>query len=238
MALPVGACLPAGSCGSGPAGHSWSEDGTRLDSRRRRIPPRRGARGALPEPGTAGQRRTSEHPARCRRRDVRGAGLPVAVVAAALATRRCPRLSVAGRVLNLRDRRGAPRVDLSGRAPQPSAGAAGGCAVDPVRPGLRRLQSNDRPPVGGPGGRPARARGHRMGHVRPGQTSTPLHVARACPARRGGTAVARRRCADGRTHPDRTRDARRARTPDLAHGLARGCAGGPTRSAARGPGNR
>ena len=145
MARPAGAGLPAGTGGSGPAGHSRSEDGTRLDSRRRRVPARRGARGALPEPGTARQRRAVDDPAGCRRRYLRGAGLPLAVVAAALAARRCARLSLAGGVLNFRDRRGAPRADLSRRAPQPSARAARRCAVDPVRPGLRRLQSHDRP---------------------------------------------------------------------------------------------
>ena len=148
--------------------------------------------------------------------------------------------ALAGGVLDLRHRRRAPRAVLPRRAPQRPAGAARRRAVDPVLPwSSRSTARRTDAAVGGPGGHPARARGHRVGHVRPGPTPAPLHPARACPARRGRSAPARGPGADGRAHPDRARDARRARPPDLADGVARRCARGPARPAAgEGAGDR
>ena len=105
----------------------------------------------------------------------------------------------------------------------------------PPAPVRRRDRHSFGPPrttVGAPGGSPPRARCHRLGDVHPGQTAASPHPAGARPPGGGRSASARRAGADGRAHPDRPGDARRARPPDLAARVARGCAGGPARPAA------
>src|SRR5215212_10465788 len=93
--------VAAGTRGSDTAQLDRSADRSRPGRRRRRVFHRRSPRSALPEPGTARQPRTVVDRAGCGRRFVRGAGLPIAVVAAALGVRRRAHMSPAGDVLDL-----------------------------------------------------------------------------------------------------------------------------------------
>ena len=229
LRAPVDPALPA---------RGRSADQPRHGPRRGRVRPRRRARGAVPEPDIE-ERRSVVDTATGRRPCLWVAGLPLAVGAAALASRRRAGLCPVGGVLDLGDPRRAPRAVLPRREPQRPAGAARHYAVDPGPAGLRALQPHDRRALGGPGGHPARVRGRRVGHVHPGPTPASPDAARARSACRGRSASACRPDPDGRTHPDRARDARRARPPDLAGGVARGRARGPARPAAgEGAGDR
>src|SRR5215203_5138994 len=88
--------VAAGTRGSDTAQLDRSADRSRPGRRRRRVFHRRRPRSAVPEPGTARQPRTVVDRAGCGRRFVRGAGLPIAVVAAALGVRRRAHMSRAG----------------------------------------------------------------------------------------------------------------------------------------------
>ena len=92
-----------------------------------------------------------------------------------------------------RSRSRPPRRACSRCSPWPctarSGRAAGRRAVDPVLAGLRRLQPDDRPGVGGCAGHPARARRHRVGDVRPGPASTASSPCASGPCGRRPTSV-------------------------------------------------
>ena len=208
-------------------------DSPRPSRRRRWVPGRRRARGAIPEPDTARPRPAVVHHAGRRRHVVRSAGLRRAVVATALGARRRAHLSHSRDVLEFGDACRAPGAAVAGRAPPGPVVAARRCAVDPVPPALRRLQPHHRPGDGAGAGHSPGPRRHRLGNVHPGPTTAAPQPAGACPAGGGRSAAVRRAGADGRAHPDRPGDARRARPPDLADGVARRRARGPARPAAR-----
>ena len=199
--------------------------------RRRGLLNRRSSGGAVPEPDAARPGPAVVDRAGCGRRVLRSAGLRRAVVATAVGARRCAHLSAAGDVLELGDTCRAAGAVVPGRAPPGPVVAARRCAVDPVPPALRRLQPDDRPADGAGAGHSTGPRRHRLGNVHPGPTTASAHPAGPCSAGRGRSASARGPGTDGRAHPDRPGDARRARPPDLAAGAARWRARSPTRPA-------